>query len=227
MVQGLEVDAEQARRLHLLAARLLEHARDVEPLLRESELRIAVDVTNPLLGPTGATAIYGPQKGVTAVLAPALDQALGRWAECLRSDLGLDLATLEGAGAGGGLPVGLLAVTRAAGGRASIESGAALVAAAIGLRDAIAESDLVVTGEGRLDAQTAFGKAVGYVAQLAREAGKPCVAVAGAIEGLPDGIVDVESLSDEHPTTADAMLHAAELATAAAARLITRRVASM
>ncbi|MDA1003983.1 MAG: glycerate kinase, partial [Chloroflexi bacterium] len=207
--------------IHLIRLARVD-ARDVDPALAGARLRIAVDVTNPLLGPSGATAVYGPQKGVDAWLAPALEQALARWAERLRADLGVTVADEPGAGAGGGLGVGLIAAARAAGGTAGFESGATLVAEAIGLRAAVAASDLVITGEGRLDAQTAFGKAVAYVAALARERGKPCVAVAGAVDGVPPGIDGAESLTGAGVDVTEAMRGAAALAEAATARLVGR-----
>ena len=192
-------------------------ASAAEPLLREVELRVAVDVTNPLLGVAGATAVYGPQKGVTAQLAPRLEAALARWAELCRRDLGVEIADIEGGGAGGGLAAGLVA---AAG--ASVESGAALVGEAIGLPARVAAAGLVVTGEGRLDAQTARGKTVAYVAALARDAGRPCLAVAGSIDGAPQGLVDSEAATPEGMPLDEAMARAAELAEAAAERLLRR-----
>ena len=187
-------------------------------LLSRVEVRIAVDVRNTLLGAAGATAVYGAQKGVADWQAPALEHALARWARTLARDLHLEVADREGAGAGGGLPVGLLAAFPGA----RIESGAALVAEAIGLREAIAAADLVVTGEGALDAQTAYGKAVAHVAALAAEAGTPCLAVAGAVEGRPRGIADVEALATMPAERASAMSHAAALAADAAWRLVAR-----
>ena len=186
------------------------------------EVRIAVDVRNTLLGPAGATAVYGAQKGVADWQAPALEYALGRWARTLARDLHLDVAGREGAGAGGGLPMGLLAAFP----HARIESGAALVADAIGLRAAMAAADLVVTGEGTIDAQTAYGKAVAHVAALAAEAGTPCLAVAGGVEGRPSGIVDAEPLAPTPAARADAMARAATLASDAAARLVARWAAT-
>ena len=186
--------------------------------VRALDLRIAVDVQNPLLGPTGATAVYGAQKGVTDWQAPALDAALAWWAQRLREDLDCDVATQPGAGAGGGIPTGLLAACPA--GR--IESGAALVADAIGLRAAIEAADLVITGEGAMDGQTAYGKSVAHVAALADAAGTPCIAVAGIVEGLPTGILDAEALAPTEADRAAAIERAAEYATAAATRLIHR-----
>lgn len=197
-------------------------AEDVFPALSEVELRVAVDVTNPLLGREGATAIYGPQKGVRDWELPAFDAALERWALCLESDLDLKLADLSGAGAGGGLPVGLLAAVRAAGGAADIESGAALVADLVDLHAAIAEADLVVTGEGSIDAQTGYGKTVAHVAAVAAELGRPCLAVAGRVDGQPDGVADAEASTPPSVSIEEAMLLGADPVRAAAERLVRR-----
>ncbi|MDP6606239.1 MAG: glycerate kinase [Dehalococcoidia bacterium] len=199
-------------------------ASDVEPLLADVELRVAVDVTNRLLGPEGATAIYGPQKGVTAELAPRLEAALTRWAERCRVDLGVEIAEVDGGGGGGGIPAGLLAVMGPASGaaEATIESGATLVAETIGLPGQIAAADLVITGEGRLDAQTAYGKAVAHIAALTRHAGVPCLAVAGAVDATPDGITDAESAGEGVPFD-QAMRRAPELVADAAERLVARQ----
>lgn len=203
--------------------RLASIERGVGPVaLGEIELRVAVDVTNPLLGAEGATAIYGPQKGVEDWQLPAFDASLARWAVALRRDLGLDLADIAGAGAGGGLPVGLLAAVRAAGGSAAIESGAALVADLVGLREAIAAADLVVTGEGSIDAQTSYGKTVGYVAELAQDLGRPCVAVGGLVSGRPAGVLDTEVSAPSGVGAAEAMALGAEPVRAAAERVVRR-----
>ena len=186
--------------------------------VRELDLRIAVDVQNPLLGVAGATAVYGAQKGVRDWQAAAMNAALARWAMRLREDLGSDVAGRPGAGAGGGIPTGLLAACP----RGRIESGAALVADAIGLRAAIEAADLVVTGEGAIDGQTGYGKAVAHVAQIAAAAGVPCVAVAGIVDGLPIGILDAEPLAATEADRPAAIANAAGHAASAAARLIHR-----
>jgi len=191
--------------------------RTLDARLANVAVRIAVDVTNRLLGPEGATAIYGPQKGVTPDLAPRLEASLARWAQVCARDLGFDIAALEGGGAGGGLAAGLVAAT---GGR--IESGAALVADAIGLRAQIEAADLVITGEGRLDAQTAYGKVVAHVAALCDEVGRPCLAVAGAIQGMPPGIRDAESSALPDAPLEESLRRASELAAAAAERVVRR-----
>ena len=180
-------------------------------------VRIAVDVTNTLLGPAGATAVYGPQKGVTPELRPRLEAALERWAAVIERDLGIDVRGLEGGGAGGGLPVGLVAATGA-----SIERGAALVGEVIGLADAIAWADVVVTGEGSLDEQTSYGKAVGHVAAACAAAGRPCLAVAGSATGGPTGIEDIEVSTPEGMSEEQSIRDARPLVAAAAERLLLR-----
>ena len=205
--------------LSLMRLARVEDDRDAS--VRELDLRIAVDVQNPLLGAAGATAVYGAQKGVQDWQAPAFNAALAHWAERLLEDLGSDVAARPGAGAGGGIPTGLLAACP----RGRIESGAALVAEAIGLREAIAGVDLVITGEGSMDGQTAYGKAVAHVAALAAEVGTPCLAVAGVVEGLPPGILDAEPLAMSDAERAASLADAATFAAAAAGRLVHRWIA--
>jgi glycerate kinase len=185
----------------------------LDPRVREARLRVAADVRNPLLGPTGATAVYGPQKGVTAGLAPRLETALAHWAAVIAHDLGIEVGTLEGAGAGGGLAAGLAAIG------ATIEGGATLVGDAAGLDEAISRADLVVTGEGRLDSQTGYGKTVAHVAARAAALGRPCVAVAGSVTERPVLILDVEASAPDGAPIAAAMEQGAELVRAAARRL--------
>ena len=221
-LQLLDGNGQPLPRGALQLMRLARVEVSTDAAMRDLDLRIAVDVRNPLLGANGATAVYGAQKGVAAWQAPAFNAALAHWERRLRADLGSEVAALAGSGAGGGIPVGLLAACP--GGR--IESGAALVAEAIGLRAAIEAADLVVTGEGALDAQTVYGKAVAHVAMLAADADTPCVAVAGIVEGLPFGILDAEALAETAPDRDAAMRSAAAHTAAAAARLIHRRLSS-
>lgn len=185
------------------------------------DLRVAVDVRNPLLGVEGATAVYGAQKGVRDWQAPALEAALARWADRLRADLGLDVASMPGAGAGGGLACGIVAAVPSA----RIEPGAALVGEVVGLRARIEAADVVVTGEGTLDAQTAYGKAVAHVSALAAAAGRPCLAVAGRIEARPVSIADAVAASPNHATREATRDDPAPAVEAAARRLLRRWLA--
>jgi glycerate kinase len=145
---------------------------------RLAQVRIfaATDVFNPLCGPKGASAVYGPQKGATPDMVRELDEALAHYAAVIERDLGVRVLDVAGAGAAGGLGAGLVAFLRA-----EILPGAKLVADAVALEARMAGADLVIAGEGRLDAQTGFGKAPWEVARLARQAGIPVIAIAGSL----------------------------------------------
>jgi glycerate kinase len=157
----------------------------MDPRLAETRLRIACDVTNPLLGERGAAATYGPQKGATPDDVPVLDARLGRFADALEAATGRRERDSAGAGAAGGVGFGLLCLAdRFASLR--LESGIDLVMAVTGFDDALSSADLVITGEGRIDAQTAFGKTALGVAQRAQAARTPCLAVGGGV--TPEGI---------------------------------------
>lgn len=145
------------------------------------EILVASDVTNPLLGPSGAAAVFGPQKGATPAMIPRLEAGLARLAELLERDLGAKprggLASIAGAGAAGGLGAGLVGFLGA-----RIESGAELVLRYAGFESILDGADLVITGEGRLDMQTLGGKAPAVVARAAAARGIPVIGVAGSVE---------------------------------------------
>ncbi len=165
--------------------------RGLSPLLAEVRLTIASDVTNPLLGPDGAAAVYGPQKGASPTQVRELDAALAHYADVLEAAAGRSIRDVPGAGAAGGTVAGLLAI---AGHFAAlpVRRGVEEVMALVHFGDRLAGSSLVLTGEGRVDAQTAFGKTAFGVARRARHAGVPCVAIAGSTE--PDGIEALAAL---------------------------------
>jgi glycerate kinase len=148
------------------------------PALRQVSLTAATDVDNPLLGPHGASAVFGPQKGASEQDVALLDAALARFAEVLVRDLPgcpPDLATLPGSGAAGGLGAALLALG------ARRRSGIALVRLLTGLDEALDSADLVITGEGSFDDQSLRGKVVAGVAAAAKQRGVPCLVVAGRV----------------------------------------------
>ncbi|MBI2432233.1 MAG: glycerate kinase [Candidatus Hydrogenedentes bacterium] len=151
-------------------------ASERHPRLEEAEILVACDVDNPLCGPHGASHIFGPQKGATPAMVEELDAALHHFGEVLRADLGRDVSNVPGSGAAGGLGAAALAFTNA-----RLESGVSLVAEVAGLREKLRRADLVLTGEGRLDGQTARGKTVLGVVRLASQAGLPVVALAGSL----------------------------------------------
>lgn len=154
--------------------RLAKIARP-DPFMALPEILVACDVNNPLLGTQGCTRVYGPQKGVTDFAY--FESRLERLADIIKRDLGVDHRDDPGAGAAGGLGFGLMSFCGA-----KLTSGFDLIADLVHLRDRIDAADLVITGEGRLDAQTLHGKGPMGVADMARELGKPVAAFAGAIE---------------------------------------------
>lgn len=192
----------------------------LDPRLRECHFDIACDVSNPLCGPTGASAIYGPQKGATPAMIPELDAALAHYAQCIERDLGQAVAHLPGSGAAGGLGAGLVAFLHA-----NLRPGAAIVLEAVQLEKYICEADLVITAEGRLDAQTAYGKSVGAVAHLAKQHQRPVLALAGGLGEAYDevyqlGIDGIITLPDGPMTLTYAMEHATTLTSQAVERAL-------
>jgi glycerate kinase len=160
-------------RIHLGGVHSDWHACDVQ---------VASDVTNPLTGPSGASATYGPQKGASPAMVDQLDSALRRLAEVIRRDLQVEVESLPGAGAAGGLGAGLVAFTGA-----RLRPGAEMVLEALRLDERLEGADLVVTGEGRIDSQTSrFGKGPAAVARHAHAAGAPALAVGGQVEEDPE-----------------------------------------
>jgi glycerate kinase len=159
--------------------------------LAEVDLRIACDVTNPLLGERGAAATYGPQKGGTPAQVAELDRRLARFADALEAASGRRERESPGAGAAGGTGFGLLSLADRF---RSLElvPGIDVVMAAADFDGKLARADLVITGEGRIDAQTAFGKTALGVARRAVAAGRPCIAVGGGV--TPEGIEALASL---------------------------------
>ena len=155
----------------------------VDRRIRESEFMVACDVNNPLTGPTGASAIYGPQKGATPDMIAELDAALAHFARIVKRDGGADIAEVPGSGAAGGLGGGLIAFANG-----ELRAGVDIVLDTVGLDDFLPGSDLVITGEGAIDHSTIYNKAPVGVAARARKLGIPVIAVAGS---LGDGFRDV------------------------------------
>jgi glycerate 2-kinase len=181
----------------------------LDPRLADAELLVASDVDNPLVGPRGAAAVFGPQKGATPDDVALLDAALRRYADVLARDLGADVADLPGAGGAGGTAAGAVAVLGA-----RVVSGAGMVCDLVGLDDALTGAALAVTGEGSLDLQTLSGKAPAEVARRARAAGVPCVGLAGAValtagELAASGLAGAHALSEVEPDLARCRAEAA------------------
>ncbi len=149
---------------------------ELDSRLKETEILVACDVTNPLTGPNGASAVYGPQKGATPEMVKLLDENLSHYADIIRRDLSVDVENVPGAGAAGGLGAGLMAFCQA-----KLKRGVELVIQAVGLDERVRSSDLVITGEGKLDFQTGFGKVPHGVAQVAKRYDKPVIAIVGQL----------------------------------------------
>jgi glycerate kinase len=149
---------------------------DFDRRVWDAEILVACDVTNPLTGPNGASAVYGPQKGATPEMVRQLDANLRHYAAVLQRDLGVEVETVAGAGAAGGLGAGLLAFCRA-----QLRRGVELVIHAVRLPERVQKADLVITGEGCLDFQTGFGKVPHGVAQVAKRYGKSVIALVGQL----------------------------------------------
>ncbi|MBP2665973.1 MAG: glycerate kinase [Firmicutes bacterium] len=155
----------------------------LDPRLQETEITVACDVDNPLCGARGASAVFGPQKGATPEVVRELDAALMHFAQCAVSATGRDVAKLPGAGAAGGLGAGLMFFTPA-----KLKPGVEIVLEAVNFAEVVKEAVFVITGEGRTDFQTAFGKAPVGVAKVAKQFGVPVFCISG---GLGDGADDV------------------------------------
>ena len=155
----------------------------LDPRVRDAEFRIACDVDNPLTGPRGASAVFGPQKGATPAMVAQLDAALAHYADVIRRDLNQDIAQRPGAGAGGGIAAAMVVFLRG-----QLKPGVEIVMEAVGLDAAVRAADLVVTGEGRIDGQTVHGKTPMGVAQVARRHGKPVVAIGGSLAVDADAV---------------------------------------
>jgi glycerate kinase len=172
---------------------------------------VAGDVDNPLLGPSGAAAVFGPQKGASSADIGVLEAGLTRWAAMTTAAIGRDVSRVQGAGAAGGTGFAALAYL---GGR--LVPGAELLLDLTGFNAAVAGADLVITGEGSLDRQTLHGKAPVGVARAAAAAGVPVLAVAGRVELTEAelakaGFLRAYSLADLEPDQAASMARASEL----------------
>jgi glycerate kinase len=192
---------------------------DLHPALRTAEVVVASDVDNPLLGPRGAAAVYGPQKGASPADVAELDAALTRWAQVVCAATGVEAAGHPGAGAAGGVGFAALAVLGA-----TLQPGIDLVLDLVGFPGTLPGTGLVVTGEGSLDEQTLHGKAPVGVAAVARSAGVPVVAVAGRslltpADLAPTGILAAYALTDVEPDPDRCMSEAGPLLELLAARV--------
>ncbi len=188
--------------------------------LANSEVLIASDVTNPLCGAQGASAVYGPQKGATPRMVAQLDAALAHYADVIQRDLGVEVKDVPGAGAAGGLGAGLIAFLKA-----KVIPGIDVVIQTSGLVDNLKDADLVFTAEGKIDSQTAYGKVPTGVAKKAKEFGLPVIAIAGEVADdcrvvYQHGIDAVLSIAPGPISLGQSMAEAERLVTDTAERAI-------
>lgn len=192
----------------------------LDPRLHESVVQVACDVDNPLCGPNGAAAIYGPQKGATPTMVRELDEALRHYATIVKRDLGMDVLDLPGAGAAGGLGAGLVAFLNA-----ELLPGSRMVLDALHFDIHLDTADLVITAEGHLDMQTLRGKSVGAVAAAAKSHNVPVIVVAGGVSSEEHalfelGIAAIVPLPTHPMTLAEAMASATPLVSRATERTL-------
>ena len=159
---------------------------EAEALLRSVEITVMCDVTNPLYGPTGAAYVFAPQKGADAEKVKSLDAGLRHFGDVIRSQYGLDVSAMPGAGAAGGMGAGCVALL---GG--TIHSGIDAVLDVTGFDRQLEGADLVITGEGRIDSQSADGKVISGVARRTRAKGVPLIAIAGGIADSAGAVYDI------------------------------------
>jgi glycerate 2-kinase len=145
--------------------------------IKESSFTIASDVTNKLCGPQGASAVFGPQKGASPEMVQQLDQALNHFAEIVLKQKGIEMREMEGGGAAGGMGAGLITFLQA-----EVKSGIEIIMEEIHFEDLIVDADLVITGEGKLDAQTLSGKVIAGVCNAAQKHNAPVIALCGGLE---------------------------------------------
>ena len=179
--------------------------------LKETTIMVACDVDNPLCGPKGASAVYGPQKGATPEIVAQLDEALRHYAEIAQKATGKDIADKPGAGAAGGLGAGLLFFTDA-----QLRPGVEIVLKTTGFDNLVKYADLVITGEGRTDFQTAFGKAPIGVAKVAQQYNVPTICLSGGLgkgyeDVLAQGVAAVTSVVPSPMTLEECMENSAML----------------
>ena len=153
--------------------------------LRAVRVRVACDVDNPLLGPTGATAVFGPQKGASAANLALLEAGMKHAYDRIEMSVGKSVRDIPGSGAAGGMGAALLALLGA-----ELETGVELVAGLVRLDARVADKDLVITGEGALDSQTTHGKAPAGVAKVAKRHGVPVIAIGGMLDDSADLLFD-------------------------------------
>ncbi|MBW8333216.1 MAG: glycerate kinase [Prolixibacteraceae bacterium] len=193
---------------------------EVHPKLQNTKITVACDVRNPLFGTSGATYIYGPQKGATPEMLEILESNLIRYSEILQQKLGMNISEIPGAGAAGGLGAGLMAFCKA-----ELVPGFELISKLTNLEKHIGQASLVFTAEGKIDSQTAFGKTISGVARLAKKYQVPVIALAGTVtdnltELYSQGVTSIFAIGNQPMSLEESKARAAELLANTAAQIM-------
>lgn len=194
--------------------------RELDPRVKESSFRVFCDVENPLYGPSGAAYVYGRQKGADDEMIEKLDNGLRRLSEIIEKDLGKSVASIPGAGAAGGLGAGLMAFLDA-----KLEKGIDFLMQTICFEERIKDADLIITGEGRMDEQTKYGKTVFGIIKAAKKQEIPVVGICGSIgdgveELYAEGLSSVFSIVNRPMSLSESIEQAYELLTSTAENVI-------
>lgn len=191
---------------------------NIDDRLKECEFIVACDVANPLIGENGASRVYGPQKGATKEMVEVLDKNLEHYGKLLEKYFNKRIIDVPGSGAAGGLGAGLMAFLNA-----QLKSGIEIIIEALKLEEKIKEADIVISGEGKVDFQTAFGKTISGIAKLCKKHNKPLIVIAGTVEDIEKlyeiGVSSVFSIMEKPMSLEDAIKNAPTLLEKSAERI--------
>ncbi|KUK07936.1 MAG: Glycerate kinase, partial [Caldanaerobacter subterraneus] len=186
--------------------------------LKECRFIVACDVANPLIGENGASRVYGPQKGATKEMVEVLDKNLEHYGKLLEKYFNKKIIDVPGSGAAGGLGAGLMAFLNA-----QLKNGIEIIIETLKLEEKIKEADIVISGEGKIDFQTAFGKTISGIAKLCKKHNKPLIVIAGTVEDIENlyeiGVSSIFSIVEKPMSLEDAIKNAPTLLEKSAERI--------
>lgn len=191
---------------------------NIDDRLKECEFIVACDVANPLIGENGASRVYGPQKGATKEMVEVLDKNLEHYGKLLEKYFNKKIIDVPGSGAAGGLGAGLMSFLNA-----QLKSGIEIIIETLKLEEKIKEADIVISGEGKIDFQTAFGKTISGIAKLCKKHNKPLIVIAGTVEDIENlyeiGVSSIFSIVEKPMSLEDAIKNAPTLLEKSAERI--------
>lgn len=222
MVLGVKFYDEDGREIGLGGGELSKiysiDTSNLDDRLKECEFIVACDVANPLIGENGASRVYGPQKGATKEMVEVLDKNLEHYGKLLEKYFNKKIIDVPGSGAAGGLGAGLMAFLNA-----QLKSGIEIITETLKLEEKIKEADIVISGEGKIDFQTAFGKTISGIAKLCKKHNKPLIVIAGTVEDIEKlyeiGVSSVFSTMEKPMFLEDAIKNAPTLLEKSAERI--------